>query len=378
MVDDIGKIKIKIAGLTGDAPALAKILNCVQYNGNFGCIHCLNAGEMLDNPRKHIFRHSNSNIIRTNETYRTQVQKAIKESCPYEGVKGSCWISKYIDIPEQVALDFMHLTCLGTVKKLFDLWLFQYKNKDNELNDYYFSQQDKELMDSILLNVKYPSEISRSQRSIKDIKTFKANEFRNLIFYTAVPSLKSIMNTNYYTHFVSFVTAIRLLTQEDINKEDLEDAYTLIEYFLKKFEAIYGDEHLDYKLHAHSHLAAQCIRFGPLNSIACFSLEGVFMKVKNFIHGKRGHVNQIIQNIIIEQTINEELDDTLNRMADYKMKSYMISANNNKKPNVLKKIILFNQIQQEHILLMKSMFTNIQNIVFCHKTIYKNYGIIYI
>ena len=51
-------------------------------------------------------------------------------------------------IPDQVILDFMHLTCLGTVKKLYDLWLFQYKNTDIERNDFYFEPRAKETINT--------------------------------------------------------------------------------------------------------------------------------------------------------------------------------------------------------------------------------------
>ena len=86
---------------------------------------------------------------------------------------------------------------------------------------------------------------------------------------------------------------------------------------------LYGEEHLDYKLHAHYHLATQCIRFGQLNSIACFSFEGVFNKCKSFLNGTRVFVNQIMENIMIEQILDDKLEKIINEMADYRLKTQL-------------------------------------------------------
>ena len=41
-INRIGKIEFKLVGFIADAPAIAKTLNCMQYNGSYGCIHCMN------------------------------------------------------------------------------------------------------------------------------------------------------------------------------------------------------------------------------------------------------------------------------------------------------------------------------------------------
>ena len=48
----------------------------------------------------------------------------------------------------------------------------------------------------------------------------------------------------YIDHFFAYLTAIRLLNKNKINQNDLEIAYSLLEFFIKNYEKLYGPEHL--------------------------------------------------------------------------------------------------------------------------------------
>jgi hypothetical protein len=116
-------IKVKLVGLIADAPAMAKIVNMNQYNGYFGCVHCLHPGERLENFSKTVFPYSKTIKPRLNSDYVQQVKHAQINNETNMGVKGSCWISQFINIPENVILDYMHLSCIGVVKSLMFLWI---------------------------------------------------------------------------------------------------------------------------------------------------------------------------------------------------------------------------------------------------------------
>ena len=76
-------LKIKIAGFIADAPATAKALNVIQFNGYFGCFKCLNPGTLFEN--RIIFEHSITTQVRTNERYKCQVNQAIQTGQTFEG-----------------------------------------------------------------------------------------------------------------------------------------------------------------------------------------------------------------------------------------------------------------------------------------------------
>ena len=77
-------LQIKIAGFIADAPATAKALNVIQFNGYYGCFKCLNPGSPFEN--RVIFEHSITTQVRTNERYQRQVNQAILSRQPFEGI----------------------------------------------------------------------------------------------------------------------------------------------------------------------------------------------------------------------------------------------------------------------------------------------------
>ena len=123
IVDNNQKINIKLVGMIADAPAMAKLVNMNQFNGYYGCVHCLHPGERLESFSKTVFPYSKNIKPRLNSDYLQQVQVANDQNTTYMGVKGSCWLSQFIQIPENVILDYMHLSCIGVVKSLMFLWL---------------------------------------------------------------------------------------------------------------------------------------------------------------------------------------------------------------------------------------------------------------
>ena len=59
----------KIRAFISDLPALAKFCNTIQFNGEYGCLACLDKGEFLTSKKKRIFSLSNDLRLRTNEKY---------------------------------------------------------------------------------------------------------------------------------------------------------------------------------------------------------------------------------------------------------------------------------------------------------------------
>lgn len=52
-------------------------------------------------------------------------------------MKGSASLSKYLTLPDNMILDYMHLSCLGTVEKLLTLWLYEKYDQTNIINPWF-------------------------------------------------------------------------------------------------------------------------------------------------------------------------------------------------------------------------------------------------
>ena len=122
-MQNIGHFSLHLVGSISDAPQIAKVCNSNQFNGYFGCIHCMTSCTVLPS-RHHIYHYRERITLRTNTKYRRQVEAATISKQKYQGIKGSCWISKYISIPENIILDYMHLSCIGTLPSIIHAWNF--------------------------------------------------------------------------------------------------------------------------------------------------------------------------------------------------------------------------------------------------------------
>ena len=133
-------------------------------------------------------------------------------------------------------------------------------------------------------------------------------------------------------------------------------ANELINYFCTKFKLLYGEKNLTYKLHAHTHLPAQVVQYGPLHEISCFPFESIFYQnnfvisinyflkqlnlldmfkmYKDYIHGTRGYTSQINERILVNSFINTNKDKILDGMACFQMKSFIESLKKRNQPNV--------------------------------------------
>ena len=98
-----------------DAPACAFIKNTSGCNAYFGCERCIQKGVRIDTNT--IFP-SVAALKLSDETSRSQNQPEHRN-----GKTPLLKIQRFIDMIHQFSLDFMHLCCLGVVKKLLEYWL---------------------------------------------------------------------------------------------------------------------------------------------------------------------------------------------------------------------------------------------------------------
>lgn len=147
--------------------------------------------------------------------------------------------------------------------------------------------------------IKFPSEFSRSQRSLDFRNLYKATEYKNFIFYTSI-GLIDFLPQKYFNNVLKYIVFLRVLCQEKLNEDDFILSQNLIENFIFEYEQLYGVQHMTYNLHAHIHLPIQAFKFGPINKISAFAFEGMFKIFRDFFHGTNGYVSQIVKKLQLE------------------------------------------------------------------------------
>lgn len=104
---------VKIKAIICDSPARSFITCTKGHNGYFGCSKCIVEGD-YENHRM-LFLHRDSSL-RTDESFR--LRKNLEHHTgisPFEKI--------LLPMVTTFPLDYMHLVCLGQMKKLLMLWL---------------------------------------------------------------------------------------------------------------------------------------------------------------------------------------------------------------------------------------------------------------
>lgn len=129
-----------------------------------------------------------------------------------------------------VPIDYMHLVLLGIMKKLIILWL-----KGPPKVRVSSANIDKISTNLIELRKSQSSEFARRPRSLRDLKGWKATEFRNFLIYSGPIFLENVLKEEIYTNFMALHVAITIVSSPNFNKipGEIDYAQDLIEYFIQ-------------------------------------------------------------------------------------------------------------------------------------------------
>ena len=209
-----------------------------------------------------------------------------------------------ISLIDSFTLDYMHLVCLGVVKKILTFL----NDRGNAIS---LAPEDLSTLSERLEGLKMPREFARQPRSLKDLRRFKATEFRQFLLYTGPVFLKDLLETFEYKHFLYLMIGISILLDEDatFRLEHLSFAQENILNFVRYAEPIYGKNFMSYNTHCLIHIADDVAHFNcSLNDISAFPFEDHLMKLKKFVRKGDKPIVQMIKKI--KALENANLDQT--------------------------------------------------------------------
>lgn len=159
----------------------------------------------------------------------------------------------------------MHLICLGVVKKMIILWMkgpFFVRLNTRSINK----------ISHILIEFRNttPNNFARKPRSIKEVKYWKAVEFRNFLLYTGPIVLKYILQQDIYIHFLTLHVAITILIRKNLPKKLINFAEALLNHFVKSFEILYGKQYVSHNVHNLLHICSDVRIYGSLDNFSAF------------------------------------------------------------------------------------------------------------
>lgn len=276
---------IVIHTIIADAPARNLLKFSVGFNAYHGCDRCVTKGKWLGR----VIFPSLDSPLRTDADFALQSDKS-----HHVGV--SPLLALNVGLVAKVPLDYMHLVCLGVVKKLLKCW------RKGPLQ-FRLGRRDIDEISSRLVGFrKYaPKEFNRKPRTLFELDFWKATEFRSFLLYYGPVVLKGILNPKKYDHFLMLSVSLRILLSE--NREWYSNARNILREFVKQVSILYSSEFLVYNVHSLIHIADDADLYGSLDCISAFKYENYMQTLKKMVRSKNYELSQVVRRVAEHDTV---------------------------------------------------------------------------
>ena len=291
---DINKYNVKLDAFICDAPARA-FIKCIKgHSGYHGCERCVQKGLYVSG--KITFPEFGARL-RTDVSF-----DEMRDSAHHTDISPLKELN--VGFVSQFVLDYMHLVCLGIVRKIIYLWM------KGPLSCR-ISAQSLSVVSAGLSGLRQclPREFARKPRSLSEFKMWKATEFRQFLLYTGPVVLHGKIPDLQYKNFLLLSVAIRMLVSESLCSSYCDYVEKLLEYFVKDFAGIYGADNLVYNVHSLTHIVQDARQYGPLDNISCFPYENMLGELKRMVRRPQNPVAQLIRRISENERSQESLCD---------------------------------------------------------------------
>ena len=271
-----------------DAPARAYIKNTKLYSGYFGCDKCVQEGEYVDG--KVTFPLTTARL-RTDVEFRDMVDEEHQHGPSPLTRLGFGMVTDFV-------FDYMHMVCLGVVRRLLNFWLKGPIRKETLLASRLPARTVASLSDRLVeLATFVPREFARKPRTVAELDRWKATEFRQLLMYTGPVVLNGILPKPVFDHFMLLSVGISLLCSPRFCLEFNTYAHELLVTFVQMSERIYNPGFLVYNVHGLVHIADDVRRHGNLDSCSAFPFENHLRMLKLLVRKSSLPLPQIVRRI---------------------------------------------------------------------------------
>ncbi|CAH0554577.1 unnamed protein product [Brassicogethes aeneus] len=272
-------LAVQVVNIICDAPAKAYLLNVKAHNGYHGCNYCTDEGDFIN--RRMVFLQRNADL-RTDESFRLRSDEEYHRDgpSPLEQIG--------IGLVSSVPLDYMHLICIGVIKRLIIFWV-------KGPRDLRLSVEAMSSMNSNIRNIReyIPEEFSRLPRPLEEIDYWKATELRLFVLYTGALVLRGHLPRIYYNHFLLLHCASKILVSVDTYLTSNDLAKKLLNKFVQQYAELYGSEFVTHNVHNLIHISDHTKVHGTLDEFSAFPYENYLQHLKKLFRKSPNALQQV-------------------------------------------------------------------------------------
>ena len=258
---------VSVHSFVCDAPARSFVKQTKLHSGYSACERCVQKGQWIN---KVVYPETDA-PRRTDISFDELADKSHHNGpSPLQGLG--------IPLVTLFCLDYMHLVCLGIMRKLLLMWM------RGPLRCRISAGMIKQLSENLVrLRVAIPCEFARKPRTLYEIDRWKATEFRQFLLYTGPVVLNGLLTETVYKHFMLLAISIYCCVRSDLCKHYASYARECLIKFVKLASQIYGEDVLVYNMHSVIHIVDDVELFGPLDNISSFPFENYLRCMKKLV-----------------------------------------------------------------------------------------------
>lgn len=165
-------------------------------------------------------------------------------------------------------------------------------------------------IDSILSQIKFPSDFQRQLPSLEQLSYYKATEFKNLLLYGLIPAIKTELlqkaktspEAGDFLHWIIlYHEIISRLNCDSIAKDTLPFVEQLVSVWQQLLPDFLGDLGQTYNAHATAHLVHFVRLFGPLHNFSAFPFESFMGEYVDLVTSGNGMIEQVARRVLHEK-----------------------------------------------------------------------------
>ena len=288
---------LKVTAVVCDTPARAFVKNIKGHSGYSGCDKCVQEGSYVEN--RMTFPETSA-ALRTDESFGVMMDEE-------HHLGPSPLNTLSIGMVTCFPIDYMHLSCLGVMRKLMYLWI------RGPRQTAIGSLAIKNLSEALVsLRDQVPVEFARKPRKVSDLDRWKATELRQFMLYTGPVCLRGILSDTLYSNFMLLSVGMFILLSPDLCSQYCQYAGELLKVFVENVAKLFGEHTLSYNVHATVHLAEEVRLHGCLDNVSGFVFENYLGKLKKLIRTPNAPLQQVVnrlseRSLTISNTLVEEM-----------------------------------------------------------------------
>jgi hypothetical protein len=285
------KVSVIIKSIVCDAPARSDLKRIVNHNSYNSCERCIQKGTYAGG---HVALLDTHAPLRNDADFKNKINLEHHKTGPTPIIS-----EMGIGFVTSFALDYMHLVCIGVMKRLLNRW----KNSRKAETKCHLSVDE---MNSLEMEIKEFSEHITSEfgrklsGGIHSLAFWKASELRLFLLYAGIVVLNGIIPKRNYINFLNLCIPLRLMLTPN-QEQNIGNARSMLLNFVDSSRRIYGNSFVSYNVHNIIHLPDDYMKWGPLSNVSCFPFESYLgAYIKGRLSGRNKPLEQICRHVSTE------------------------------------------------------------------------------